>query len=802
MKRNLRSLLLLPFLAAAAMLASCSSSDEDVETPPPGGEETPPTLTIQSPDDGDNPTKVEIGQGRYSKSYDIVTTGSWRIEKSESGDWLTISPASGKGNTSVAFTAEANESTSEKEAEVNFYLEEELVHTMTVIQAGSTPYLTVSPTQVATLPVEGGDVELTVETNTSGWEYAITGSSSWLTEKSREENKLVLTAPVNEGAAKLEATVTISSKDDPTLKQEIAVAQYSLTADLLDVEFHNDGTATDLSPMHNQVEYVPGSALMTYHSESYDRYIAHFNQTPGINMSSSYYKVDYSANSAFQNALSDGHTLEALVMFDAESDGSKEIKPFSSMQSGGTGFLITTTAQGNCLTFLPHVGGSYRWAKSNITPVRGRYYHLVGVYDKEAQKARIYVDGELKNEVDATGNLTLAGSGARWFCIGGDAASSYGEASWKGDIVLARIYDAPLSDGSVAMLWDKVKDRQPQGGTIQISDLFFLSTANVQAGSVYKVFGSGFQSGDVVRLESTSDENRTYTCDCTVGSGSISITIPGGFVSGTYRMVLQRGEVLYPLGLVELTLSDNPTSFENLPEVVAHRGYHTTNGAAENSMESFRAAIELGVYGSEADFYITTDGVVVSNHDPTIKNSAGQTLTIANSTYDQIKDIVLSNGEKVATFDDYLDILATSSKTKLVIEIKDQGDATKNERIVDAIVEELQNRQMVGKIDLISFNYTVCQRFAKALPSVTVGYLSGDKAPSTIDPAIKCIDYSYGTLRSNPAWIQQAHDLGMKVNVWTVNSTTDMLDFIAQGVDYITTDYPVTLKEMLEKLSE
>ena len=145
---------------------------------------------------------------------------------------------------------------------------------------------------------------------------------------------------------------------------------------------------------------------------------------------------------------------------------------------------------------------------------------------------------------------------------------------------------------------------------------------------------------------------------------------------------------------------------------------------------------------------------------------------------------------------------AITPKTKLVIEIKDQGDVTKNERIVDAIVAELQNRQMVDKIDLISFNYTVCQRFAKALPSVTVGYLSGDKAPSTIDPAIKCIDYSYGTLRSNPKWIQEAHDLGMKVNVWTVNSTTDMLDFIVQGVDYITTDYPATLKEMLEKLAE
>ena len=518
MKRNLLSLLLLPFLAAATMLASCSSSDEDVETPPPGSEETPPTLTIQSPDDGNDPTKVEIGQGSYSKSYKIVTTGSWRIEKSESGGWLTISPESGKGDASVTFSAEANESTATREAEVQFYLEEEFAHTMTIIQAGSTPYLNVSPAEVATLPVEGGDVELTVETNTSGWEYTITGSSSWLSEKSREENKLVLTASVNEGSSKLEATVTISSKDDPTLKQEIAVAQYCLVADLLDVEFHNDGTATDLSPMHNQVEYVPGAALMTYYNDSYGRYIAHFNQTPGTNMSSSYYKVDYAANSAFQNALADGHTLETLVMFDAESDGSKEIKPFSSMQSGGTGFLITTSSQGNCLTFLPHVGGSYRWANSNITPVRGKYYHLVGVYDKEAQKARIYVDGVLMNEVDATGSFTLAGSGARWFCIGGDAASSYGEASWKGDIVLARVYDAPLSKGAVEMLWDKVKDRQPQTGTIEITDLFFLSSANVQAGSVYKVFGTGFQSGDVVRLESTSDENRSYTCDCTVGS--------------------------------------------------------------------------------------------------------------------------------------------------------------------------------------------------------------------------------------------------------------------------------------------
>ena len=74
-------------------------------------------------------------------------------------------------------------------------------------------------------PFEGGDIELTVETNTSGWEYAIASDNSWLSEKAREEHKLILSAAANEGSSKLEATVTITSTEDATLKQEITVTQ-------------------------------------------------------------------------------------------------------------------------------------------------------------------------------------------------------------------------------------------------------------------------------------------------------------------------------------------------------------------------------------------------------------------------------------------------------------------------------------------------------------------------------------------------------------------------------------------------
>lgn len=340
-----------------------------------------------------------------------------------------------------------------------------------------------------------------------------------------------------------------------------------------------------------------------------------------------------------------------------------------------------------------------------------------------------------------------------------------------------------------------MKDLEPQGSVIELSDITFLPNALVKAGSVYKVLGKGFQAGDRMRLESVDDEKSSFLCDATVTDASIGFEIPGGFVSGNYRMVLMRGDARCPIGFVELTLSDNPT-LQNLPQVIAHRGFHTTNGAAENSLASLEAAIALGVYGSEADFYITRDGVVVSNHDPDING-----VKIESADYDDIKDIELSNGEKVATLDVYLDEIA-EAVTKLIIEIKPHSTTEHNNRVVDAIVGELAARGMNDRVDFISFNYAICQRLAAKVPGALVGYLQGDKSPWSMSPDIKCIDYPMAALRQNPRWVRDAHARGMKVNVWTVNSQADMMEFIGMGVDFITTDHPDTLREMLSELAE
>ena len=77
-----------------------------------------------------------------------------------------------------------------------------------------------------------------------------------------------------------------------------------------------------------------------------------------------------------------------------------------------------------------------------------------------------------------------------------------------------------------------------------------------------------------------------------------------------------RGQNQYPLGITQLTYSNNPARVAK-PRVIAHRGYHK-DGAAQNSVAALAKAQELGIYGSEFDVWITADGKVVICHDETV----------------------------------------------------------------------------------------------------------------------------------------------------------------------------------------
>ena len=245
-------------------------------------------------------------------------------------------------------------------------------------------------------------------------------------------------------------------------------------ADMLDVQFDEDGSVTDVSPMNNPIEtyknnngnYVE-STVPTYYSDEYGRYVATYANKWGagdLGTNGVYSKMDFASNEDFINKLKDGHTLETIVRVNEEVPDA-ESKWFSAHEAGGTGLMICKKKNGlngeDEITFLPNVSADgtkskWIWCTSGVTPEVGTFYDVVGVWNKEEGKAYVYINGELANTVDAAGELHLPNKeAARWFGIGCDAGTTSGQFGGNWDIVSAKIYDAPLTEYDVKMMYEK-----------------------------------------------------------------------------------------------------------------------------------------------------------------------------------------------------------------------------------------------------------------------------------------------------------------------------------------------------------
>ena len=230
-------------------------------------------------------------------------------------------------------------------------------------------------------------------------------------------------------------------------------------------------------------------------------------------------------------------------------------------------------------------------------------------------------------------------------------------------------------------------------------------------------------------------------------------------------------------------------------KVIAHRGHWNSEGSAQNSIASLQKAQELGIYGSEFDVWITSDGVLVVNHDATIEG-----MKIEDTPYERLKDIRLHNGEKLPLLEAYFQQGAKDKKTKLILELKAHSSKEKEDRAVAAVVKMVEKCGVKKQTEYISFSLNICKEFVRLSPKAEVAYLNGDLTPQELKALkIPAIDYHLSVLRKNPHWIEEAHQLKMKVNVWTVNVEADMKEMIAAGVDFITTDQPVICKELVKK---
>ncbi len=221
-------------------------------------------------------------------------------------------------------------------------------------------------------------------------------------------------------------------------------------------------------------------------------------------------------------------------------------------------------------------------------------------------------------------------------------------------------------------------------------------------------------------------------------------------------------------------------------KIVAHRGYWDCAGSAQNSITSLKLADKIGCYGSEFDVHLTKDGVIVVHHDQNVGK-----IDIQTSTYKALKKERLRNGEKLPTLEQYLDA-GKDLSCKLVLEIKKQKVQSHEDSLVRQCVDMVKSKGLTDRIVWISFSGKACELLHQLLPDAHIQYLLGDWDPKTIKAkGLSGIDYEQKVLALHPEWIKECHDLGLVVNVWTVNDLNTINQFIKAGVDFITTNAPV-----------
>lgn len=230
------------------------------------------------------------------------------------------------------------------------------------------------------------------------------------------------------------------------------------------------------------------------------------------------------------------------------------------------------------------------------------------------------------------------------------------------------------------------------------------------------------------------------------------------------------------------------------PKIVAHRGYWRTDGSAQNSITSLQKAAAVGCYGSEFDVWLTADGVPVVFHDATIDG-----IRIEDTTFATLMNHRLQNGEFIPTLQQYLTEGSKIEGCQLILEIKPHRNEVRDKRIADVCVELVRTLGLEKKTEYISFSKVVCQRLHEITPDSKVAYLNGELSPAQIkEMGLTGIDYNEKVFVKHPEWLQEAKQLGVEVNVWTVDGEENLRHHVnLEGVDLITTNDPEILKGIL-----
>ena len=234
---------------------------------------------------------------------------------------------------------------------------------------------------------------------------------------------------------------------------------------------------------------------------------------------------------------------------------------------------------------------------------------------------------------------------------------------------------------------------------------------------------------------------------------------------------------------------------------IGHRG--AAGYEPENTIRSFKRALELGADSVEFDVRMTKDGQLVVCHDETLDRLAGVAGLLRDKTLAEVKQLNFGKGERIPTVREALEFL--KGRARIVMELKERNYTPQLLHLFHDFAPWREEELIV-----IAFDRNDSDEGAKSswkdlsllktmFPDLEIGLLLtprkwffGHTAESICRAAsemrARFIGPHYKMV--TPGWINLVHQYDLKMITWAVNEPKDIQRLKDRGIDGIASDFP------------
>ena len=232
------------------------------------------------------------------------------------------------------------------------------------------------------------------------------------------------------------------------------------------------------------------------------------------------------------------------------------------------------------------------------------------------------------------------------------------------------------------------------------------------------------------------------------------------------------------------------------PTIFAHRG--SSAFAPENTLASFKLAVEQHADAVELDAKLTSDGQVIVIHDQTVDRTTNGTGRVNRLTLVELQNLDAGShfdatfkGEKVPSLAEVFDTIGN----QIFINVELKNYSSPLDDLPDRVISLIRKYTLEPWILLSSFNIFALLRAHRLMPEVPLGLLTVKGKKGTVFRSWLGRLIHHQAL--HPAWqdvnltlVRDNHHLGYRIHPYTVNDPTVMQNLFKAGVDGIFTDNP------------